>query len=1049
MTRPSGFKKIQHFTSSYAGAKITQYESLNTGMRVIVLDRQSTKVNGDFCLATEIHDDSGAPHTLEHLIFMGSKTHQYKGVLDKLANRAYSSTNAWTATDHTNYTLETAGWAGFAQILPIYLEHVILPTLTDSGCYTEVHHIDGEGNDAGVVYSEMQALENNSGELMDIESKRLMFPEPIGFRYETGGLTPALRVLTNEKIREFHKLMYQPKNLRVMLCGQVDHNQLLEILDKFESTILPHVPKIDEPFKRPWVDSEKIPSIKENIVKRIEFPEEDESIGEVSVNLFGPDCLNHLEVRALTVITEYLSGSSAALLQNVLVEKEQLASSVDVYLATRPKMLISIQMSSVETEKLEAVEKRLWEVLETALSEPLDMQYLLDCLRRLRKRFVYEAECRLDFFTDDVICDHLYASRDGKDLEDALESLEGYEILEHWSEAQWKEFITKYFIKNPHVSILGVPSMKVSEDLKAAEKERIEKRLEKLGPDGLKELATKLEAAKKANDVPVPDGLFQSLPVPSSDTIPWISTTTAQSGLAKASPPLQNSIQKIVDKDSKIPLSIHFEHTQAKCVYFSVVLFSDKIPIPLMPLLNVYQANFFSTPIMRNGVRLEFEDMIKDLERDTISYSFECCSFNHTESIRLKFVVETEKYATGISWLRDLVFNKIFDPERLKISVGKLLADIPVLKRDGSNMAQSVDNMIHYIPQSSVRAQNTLVNALYLKRIKRMLNHEPDTVIKQLETLCQSLYTFDNIRCLVTADVESLSHPVYSWDPFLSMLIPTSSLRPIRPTLDFRSEAANKPGGLSYIIPMATNDSAYAYFTTRTITGFSHPRLPALLIALSYLDATDGPLWTAVRGSGLAYGTNFEYSCSTGTLKLSIYRSPEAYKAFEASKHIVSEFVNGTKKIDEFAMEGAVSNVVLSYANEQTTIIQAALLGFVNPVILGIPRDYSVSILREVKKVSGEEVVAAMREFILPVFDPKTANMVVTCAPAMKEGLVENFKGKGFKAEVQTLDFFQDDYGLKAVGDEEDDDEDDEEDDDDEDDDEEEEDESDKSQDEK
>ena len=74
---------------------------------------------------------------------MGSKSYQYKGLLDKLATRAYSTTNAWTAVEQTAYTLDTAGWDGFAQILPVYLEHVIVPTLTDAGCYTEVHHVDG------------------------------------------------------------------------------------------------------------------------------------------------------------------------------------------------------------------------------------------------------------------------------------------------------------------------------------------------------------------------------------------------------------------------------------------------------------------------------------------------------------------------------------------------------------------------------------------------------------------------------------------------------------------------------------------------------------------------------------------------------------------------------------------------------------------------------------------------------------------------------------------------------------------------------------------
>lgn len=35
--------------------------------------------------------------------------------------------------------------------VPVYLDHLVVPTLTDEGCYTEVHHIDGAGHDAGYV----------------------------------------------------------------------------------------------------------------------------------------------------------------------------------------------------------------------------------------------------------------------------------------------------------------------------------------------------------------------------------------------------------------------------------------------------------------------------------------------------------------------------------------------------------------------------------------------------------------------------------------------------------------------------------------------------------------------------------------------------------------------------------------------------------------------------------------------------------------------------------------------------------------------------------
>lgn len=267
---------------------LNRYQSSRTGLSSIVVDRTGPKISGYFTLATEILDDSGAPHTLEHLIFLGSRNYRYKGLLDKLANRAYSSTNAWTATDHTAYQLDAAGWEGFAQILPVYLEHVLLPTITDSGCYTEVHHVDGTGHDAGVVYSEMQGVENNSDSLMNHRAYRHLYPKESGFRYETGGTTAALRVLTTQRIREFHKEMYQPNNLCIIVIGEVDHSNLLKILDEFEESILGDFPAIKT--RRPWVDSPPVPPLTKSAVDTVDFPEKDESMGEISIGWLGPAC---------------------------------------------------------------------------------------------------------------------------------------------------------------------------------------------------------------------------------------------------------------------------------------------------------------------------------------------------------------------------------------------------------------------------------------------------------------------------------------------------------------------------------------------------------------------------------------------------------------------------------------------------------------------------------------------------------------------------------------------------------------------------------------
>lgn len=69
--------------------------------------------------------------TLHSLVFMGSEKYPHKGVLDLLANRGFSNgTNAWTDTDHTAYTISTAGEQGFLQLLPIYVDHILYPTIT-------------------------------------------------------------------------------------------------------------------------------------------------------------------------------------------------------------------------------------------------------------------------------------------------------------------------------------------------------------------------------------------------------------------------------------------------------------------------------------------------------------------------------------------------------------------------------------------------------------------------------------------------------------------------------------------------------------------------------------------------------------------------------------------------------------------------------------------------------------------------------------------------------------------------------------------------------
>ena len=56
------------------------------------------------------------------------------------------------------------------------------PTLTDSGYLTEVHHVTEEGEDAGVVYCEMQGRENSGESLVHLAMLRAVYPGVCGYK---------------------------------------------------------------------------------------------------------------------------------------------------------------------------------------------------------------------------------------------------------------------------------------------------------------------------------------------------------------------------------------------------------------------------------------------------------------------------------------------------------------------------------------------------------------------------------------------------------------------------------------------------------------------------------------------------------------------------------------------------------------------------------------------------------------------------------------------------------------------------------------------------
>lgn len=147
---------------------------------------------------------------------------------------------------------------------------------------------------------------------------------------------------------------------------------------------------------------------------------------------------------------------------------EPKASTVSFYIEERPNCVIWIALYSVPTKKLAEVEMEVIEVLKKTASEPLNMEYLKDCLRRTKRKVKFYADLSGVIFNQSIISDFLFGRTDGSTLKD-LQNLKAYDELEKWSDADWRAFLSRWISDAHHISILGRPSATLVKKIKEEE----------------------------------------------------------------------------------------------------------------------------------------------------------------------------------------------------------------------------------------------------------------------------------------------------------------------------------------------------------------------------------------------------------------------------------------------------------------------------------------------------------------------------------------------------------------------------------------------------
>lgn len=968
------------------------------------INQASPIVNGYFAVATEILNDSGCPHTLEHLIFMGSKKYPYKGLLDILGNLAFSSTNAWTATDQTVYTLTTAGWEGFKMLLPVYLDHLFNPTITDSACYTEVYHVDGEGKEKGVVYSEMQGIENQSWFIQNLESQRALYKNS-GYKSETGGLTKNLRTLDADTIRKYHADNYRPDNLCIIITGSADEDELMDLMVEFDSQLesLPTVPN-----KRPFVDTPQDLPLTETVTKYVSFPDKDESSGSVMLSWIGPDSRDTILDQAIDILGKYLTSSSVSLFNQAFIEiDDPWATDAGFYTESYINSGIIINFDNVPIEKLPSFPEKILDLMKSSCDESkMDLVRLRDLVEQTMWKYVHRTEKSPEPLAYISIYEFEYGAEGGKDLMKYTKTLNEFQELLKWDISQWTEVFRKYFVKNHPVIVIARPSKDLYKKIKADNSRILKERKEQLGPDGLKKLENQLEEAQNNNNKEIPADILASFGKPDPSSINFIKTESIAIGRnADMTNKPSNSVRKLEEDTPKdFPMYIHIENYESNFVTLHLLFSSFELDPKELPLLRVFET-ITTLPILNeDGELTPYEDVVKQLKRDTISYYFGN-SFNgrFEEFMDMSITVKTENYQKAIDWYSKLLFKTKFTKERVVVALNKLIKSLPELKRSGSYMLRYLYNKHCFTSRSLLKASEVLENEDYLKDLLTQIeNGGFSSIEEQLNNMRNKLFSGSNMRLVIFGDVNKIEHPISSWNEFIKNSEPAKTLTDLPYQDKTLSAIGESKSEKCFIVATPGSDSSYMNLVTKTpICDFTSSDAFKILLGAEYLQAVEGPFWRGIRGAGLAYGANCFNRTVVGELSFSIYRGADVEKSYCVAKEIVEGFASGKTPIDDSLRQGSISSIVNRLAESESNYSSTATSQFFNDILVKRGPEYNTKLMKALSSITNEELVEIFNKYFINLFNPKQSLCFISCNPSKSKDIEKFFAEMDYTVDTE------------------------------------------------
>jgi zinc protease len=320
--------------------------------------------------ADENLDATGLSHYLEHLMFKGTEKIK-PGDIDRVTLTNGGANNAYTSEDYTIYHFDFASdrYPVALEIEADRMQHLMID---------KEHEFEQE---KGAVIAE---LNRNEDEPWDLENKAilpLLFGKENPYGHPVIGETAHVRGATAAVIKAHYNRWYHPNNAALVIAGGFDPEAALAKIQKLFGPIpagkLPPR-KNAEAVARDKPVRKEIPS-KFDVARML--------MGFNTVKTGAPDYY------PLEVLDSILSGGKTARLYTRLVEKEQIANTVNTSNSTgRYPGWFSVQVELLKGKDRDKAEELTLAEVKRLADEPVSAAELRRAKRRLVAQTIFGRE---------------------------------------------------------------------------------------------------------------------------------------------------------------------------------------------------------------------------------------------------------------------------------------------------------------------------------------------------------------------------------------------------------------------------------------------------------------------------------------------------------------------------------------------------------------------------------------------------------------------------------------------------------------------------------